>query len=47
MRKMHPQIGADKHFTDSSPDPDNFYKYMYRQSRQPTQTGHKISDRDE
>lgn len=37
MRKMNPQIGADKIFTDSCPDPDNFYRYMYRQSRKPTQ----------
>lgn len=39
MRKMNPQIGADNFFIDSCPDPDNFYRSMYRQSRKPTQAG--------
>ena len=39
MRKTNAQIGADKLFIDSCPDPDNFYRCMYRESREPTQAG--------
>lgn len=40
MMKTNPQIDADKLFADSCPDPDNFYRCKYRQSRKPTQAGY-------
>ena len=39
MAHLQCPIRQQKLFTDSCPDPDNFYRCTYRQSRKPTQAG--------